>query len=723
MPAVLPAAPPPVLVPGRTCGELARADRLAVIVDAAPYLRHLASSLVGAQRQILAGCWDLDAKIALWRGDDPGPQPLQPPPPWRPDAPLPRHLGDLLDELARRRLRLHSHLLTWDYGTLFAVKRQLVPLYHLDWGTHRRVQVRLDGAHPLGASMHMKAVAVDDVVAFVGGMDLSRYRWDRPGHAPHDPLRVDPDGHPYPPWHDQQWAVSGAAAAMVGRHLRDRWRLVTGRRLPAPQDLEHDPWPAGLRPDLHGVEVGLLRTEPAWEGRPERREIEQAWLALVERARDCILIENQYLTARSVAHALARRLAEPEGPEVIIITSRRSTGLLEQAAMDGQREHFVELLRRADRHDRLRVYTLQADADTPVKVHAKAVLMDLDYLQIGSANLANRSMGFDVELDLGVEARGAEALRTRDFLSRHRATLLAEHEHVHVGDVQRLIAETGSVRGALDRLVARDDARGLQPFGLLSPPIEVPTLFGDPETGVDVTSFAHQLAPEGLPRSLAGHAFRVAAGILLVISLQILWHGLPTGLPADADDGASWLAPARVEPLALLAMASAFVGGSIVPFPMALLVVLAGFAFGTLHGLGLTIAGTGLGCVLGWTLGRVAGRSRTAALGVPRLNALSRRLVEGGLPTIADLRLSPRHSFSEVNLVAGVVGVPLRDLLPGTVLGGLPGALLFSLLGAAIADAARHPGPLRVLLATTGTLATGLLLLWLWRRRSLLRGA
>ncbi len=68
---------------------------------------------------------------------------------------------------------------------------------------------------PLGSAQHQKIVVIDGVLAFSGGLDLTIRRWDTSEHAAHDPLRTDPDGKPYPPFHDVQCMVDGEAAAAL----------------------------------------------------------------------------------------------------------------------------------------------------------------------------------------------------------------------------------------------------------------------------------------------------------------------------------------------------------------------------------------------------------------------------------------------------------------------------------------------------------------------------
>ena len=103
-----------------------------------------------------------------------------------------------------------------------------MPLYALNWKTHSRVRFYMDDKHPVGASQHQKIVVVDDAVAFSGGLDLRKWRWDTPEHHIDDQRRVDPDGKPYPPFHDVQMVVDGAAAAALGQLARERWQRATG---------------------------------------------------------------------------------------------------------------------------------------------------------------------------------------------------------------------------------------------------------------------------------------------------------------------------------------------------------------------------------------------------------------------------------------------------------------------------------------------------------------
>lgn len=73
----------------------------------------------------------------------------------------------------------------------------------------------------------------------------------------------------------------------------------------------------------------------------EIREIEALYLAAVVSTQQTLYIESQYLAARTLADALAKRLREADCPEVVLVLPRNAEGWLEQKAMDGARHRVL----------------------------------------------------------------------------------------------------------------------------------------------------------------------------------------------------------------------------------------------------------------------------------------------------------------------------------------------------------------------------------------------
>lgn len=442
---------PQILVPGENCRARPRAGRAAVLVDGCDYFANLEAVLKQARRSIAIVGWDFDARICLTPETENSPS-----------------LGELLRRCVEERPNLQVHILLWSVAVVHGPSAVAPNLLGDGWKDHPRIQFKLDTRHPFYAAHHAKIVCVDGRLAFVGGIDLTVRRWDSCAHAPGLAARLDPDGKAYGPVHDVQMLVDGDAAATLCAMARERWHLATGepRELPMPDGAEEDLWPTTLVPDFTDVPVAIARTSPAYEGADEIVECARLTLDMIGGARNAIYIEAQYLSAPVIGAALEKRLREERGPDVVVIMTYRSNGLMERFAMGSNRDRLLRRLARADRHGRLRVlYPVVPDGEEEQQVlmHAKLVIADDRVVRIGSSNLNNRSIALDTECDLAIEAITEE---DRAAISGLRDRLLAEHLDVAPADVAGALDETGSLAQAIDRL--NTNRRGLRPFPALS---------------------------------------------------------------------------------------------------------------------------------------------------------------------------------------------------------------------------------------------------------------
>jgi phospholipase D1/2 len=346
-----------------------------------------------------------------------------------------------------------------------ALGRGTTPLRIADWIAGRRINLKLDHAHPAGAAHHQKIVVIDDALAFCGGIDATADRWDTRAHLDRHPLRRRPTtGRAFGPWHDATVAVDGSAARALGRLARERWKRATGDDISVPPRVPPT-WPEDLAPTFENVDVGISRTAPAYAGRDAVYEIEALYLAVIAAARRSVYIESQYFASRKLAEAISARLTEPDGPEFVIVNPESADGWLEEEVMGSSRARLMSMVKDVDRHGRFRIYTPVAQEGTPIYVHAKIVVMDNRLLRVGSSNLNNRSLGLDTECDLTVEARPNEPEDSdlRQRIVGLRNDLLAEHLDVPVADVEAAIARAGgSLIKGIETL--RGSGRTLLPF-------------------------------------------------------------------------------------------------------------------------------------------------------------------------------------------------------------------------------------------------------------------
>ncbi|GGE18193.1 phospholipase D/transphosphatidylase [Polymorphobacter glacialis] len=420
-----------------------------MIIDAVEYFKQLRAALLTARHSVMIVGWDFDTRIELDR-DDAG------------DGTIPNQVGALIDKAVADNPELQVYVLRWDLQFVKTPLRGATPLVVLDWVTGDRTHFKLDAHHPISACHHQKLVVIDDALAFCGGIDITDGRWDTPEHLDDEPRRQGPAGNDNPPWHDATVALHGPVAQALGDLARSRWQLATGE-MPAAPPPGLDRWPATLEPDFCDVDVGIARTSPEYEGAPLVAEIAALYLAAIASARNNIYLESQYFSAPVVAEAIAARLREADGPDVVIVNPRTADGWLEAKFMDSARAVLLARLRAADVHGRLRFCTPVTAGGDDIYVHAKVLVIDDRLLRVGSSNINKRSLDTDTECDVAIEASGDNADVCAN-IARIRNALLVEHLGISVADWEAaLTAADGRLVAALDSKL-RPSGRTLAPF-------------------------------------------------------------------------------------------------------------------------------------------------------------------------------------------------------------------------------------------------------------------
>jgi phosphatidylserine/phosphatidylglycerophosphate/cardiolipin synthase-like enzyme len=210
------------------------------------------------------------------------------------------------------------------------------------------------------------------------------------------------------------------------------------------------------------------------------------YLDLIAAARHSIYLENQYLTCAELGDALAARLGDPRGPEIIAVVRPEGKGWLEAPTMGALRSALLHQLHDADRYGRFRAYypCLKGEGDdTCCDLHSKLMIVDDEWLRVGSANFANRSMAVDMECDLAIEASGDP--HTRAAITAARDQLIAEHLGRSVPALRRAIRSRRSLVAAIDSL-AGSEGRTLRPVRPAEPSLAIAAIAGvvDPEKPV-----------------------------------------------------------------------------------------------------------------------------------------------------------------------------------------------------------------------------------------------
>jgi phosphatidylserine/phosphatidylglycerophosphate/cardiolipin synthase-like enzyme len=244
---------------------------------------------------------------------------------------------------------------------------------------------------------HQKAVVIDGKVAFVGGMDLTTFMGDRFDKNSHS-LRSGIN------WHDVQLKLEGEVVSDVESNFRQRWLAVADKEdqlLPAP-----DPLP-DYEPDWQ-IPAQIVRTIPRRVYPFAKRGefgIFHSYMSLIAQARHFIYLENQYFWSPHILTALSSAINKTRADPFRIVV------VLPASADDGKfdNDKHVQKLRALDNgRGIISFYSLYTSGPNmgrnpfsyrDIYVHSKTTIIDDEWFMVGSANLNNRGMITDSEID------------------------------------------------------------------------------------------------------------------------------------------------------------------------------------------------------------------------------------------------------------------------------------------------------------------------------------
>jgi phospholipase D1/2 len=680
--------PSAIIQPGRNCWRVERARAFHCIQDAADYFRLVRRALLDARDTVFIVGWDIASTIDLDPGGD------------ATDAPT--RLDELIAFVTRRRPELHCYILIWDYGSVYTLEREPLTRWRLRWRMPRRVRFAFDDHHPVGASHHQKIVVVDDHLAFCGSIDLTGHRWDTRAHRLEEPARKTLFGLAYDPYHEVQLMVSGPVATSLGVLARDRWRALGYEHMPALGASSIELWPSEVVPDLTDVDVAIARTVPPSERQPAIRECETLFRDSIALATRTIYIENQYFTDDRLADALAARLREPDGPEVVIVAPKECHGWLERQSMGAFRDAAFAQLTAADRYGRLRlVYPMASRTrDVPTFIHSKVMIVDDELARIGSANFARRSMGMDTECDLAVEAAGDR--RVRAGIRRLRDRLLAEHLGMDVETMSSSLDRAGSLGSLIDSRQTTD--RTLTPIEPVTDQAGAPsaTLRAtlDPGEPIGFGAAVEHFLP---PVEVTGGGSPLRIWILPAIAILAAVASSPAiSARPEFHTVRETLAGTSSLPSTLWIGTSAFLAAGLLLVPLELLTIAAALAFGALRGAMVAAIGSLALAVVGYVAGRAIGAAGVARWISRRTYRSARQLGAHGVVGVIVLRLSSVASSGAIHLVCGAGRVAFVRFIAGTVIGVAPAIVALSAFGGLLRDTLLRPS-MSNSLATIGT--------------------
>ncbi|WP_176736423.1 phospholipase D-like domain-containing protein [Oligoflexus tunisiensis] len=599
-----------------------------------------------------------------------------------------------LHRILQKQTQLHIYLLTWRPAPLYVLERE--KLQNLKF-MHPRLHYRADAHHPVGGSHHQKIVVIDDQLAFAGGIDLTIRRWDSCLHAAGDPLRKDPDGHYYQPYHDTQIGVSGPAAGQLASLFRQRWKQVTAQTIPLSR-----PSPVLPRKTLDGTEaiasfvdtpVSISVTDPGFRNAPPAKQIARLYEDLLLRAQKYIFIETQYLTSHHVVELLCELGHRAEGPEIVLILPERLGPWLEKKTMSHLQAIALAEVLAHDDYGRVNIFYPFDRELLPIHkyitVHSKLMVVDDEFLTLGSANLNNRSMGLDTECNVTIDARGRPELQKA---IRQTVAYIVAHYANHKADYAfRKMEKAGSLLPLIHSLRMISPYKHLADFKIQALPEEcLPWLDAElldmdrPSTlevaldrwGRMLETVQHHLK---IPPRMITFVMTGLAGAGIAASHVLMDQPLHPGL-----DLSVWAPIEDTQLSGLLLIPAVYLVACLVFAPINLLILMAAGFFPSMLALPYIILGVIALICVGYATGRTLGR-----MFFPDFYG---RHHPGDLAALFLLQVMPIAPHTLVNAAAGAAGVPFFRFMLATLVGMMPGCIMLIVFQRSIIKAFMDPG-------------------------------
>ena len=419
--------------------------------------------------------------------------------------------------------------------------------------------------------------------------------------------------------------------------------------------------------------------------------------------------------------ALAERLAEPEGPEVVLVLPRDQGGWLEASSMGVLRERLLAYLR-SQRYVRAPSRVVPGGPAPARRAVSRRPFQGARrrrrFRQSGSANLSNRSMRLDTECDLAIATNDDAPGETSKAIAAFRTRLLSEHLGVDPSAFDARFEQSGSLIRAVESFEG-----GERSLVRLAPGPE-PAVHLAVFDGLDVRSRAADCPGKAdressFLRSCASPRRGRSRATRLCSSRR--WQLAPPGgslLFVIFSPSSRWSRSggrcARV-PLAPLYVGATYLVGGLLFFPITLLITGTTLVFDPFQGFVYSMLGTLASASMTYGVGRLVGRPLVERLLTPRLHRFRTELRRRSFVAILVARLMPVGNFSLIDLLAGALQVAFGQYLLANAIGILPGVLGFTLFASRIGQTLLHPG-LENVVILLATLAVVVAALWLLQR-------
>ena len=264
---------------------------------------------------------------------------------------------------------------------------------------------------------HRKVVVIDGMLAYTGGMNVADYY-----------INGKPE---FGPWRDLHCRIEGDAVAELQKVFIDFWNQETGNNISGPQyypgEKVASDYFSNLKVDTlssrGAKKIGVVNRIP----RKSASIIEDTFIEILRTAQHNVRLVNPYFTlSKRVSRAIEKAIKR--GVKVEIMVSAKSDIPVTPNVV----EYYSDRFRRMGA-------TIHVFKDG--FHHAKAMMVDDQYIFMGSANLNGRSLRIDYECNILVADSAATAALYdiyKQDIQQHSDTFTAS-DTVHRSPLRRFV--------------------------------------------------------------------------------------------------------------------------------------------------------------------------------------------------------------------------------------------------------------------------------------------
>lgn len=185
---------------------------------------------------------------------------------------------------------------------------------------------------------------------------------------------------------------------------------------------------------------------------------------------------------------------------------------------------------------------------------------------------------------------------------------------------------------------------------------------------------------------------RLAALALLILGVVLALRFTPLGDVFERDALLGFFQRLRGSVWAPVVFVLLYTGATAVALPGSILTIVGGAVFGFWYGALLNTIGANLGASAAFLVSRGLGREGIRRLVGERLSGLDRATEERGFAGLFVLRLIPLVPFNALNFGAGLTAIRWRDYAVATLIGILPGTLVYTFFADALVRGSTQAG-------------------------------